>query len=79
MANRDGSLKYPAQSDLFFHFSNDASEVKLVKKYLVNHPNATLLYHTGIAGNAHILLEKMRELGLAVSKEDALNRNISVR
>lgn len=45
----------------------------MVKKYLANHPNATLQYHTGIAGNAHILLDKMRELGLAASKDDALN------
>lgn len=70
---RDGSLKYPAQPDLFFHYSNEAPEVMMVKKYLINHPNATLLYHTGIDGNAHILLDKMRELGLAVSREDALN------
>lgn len=73
LTNRDGSLKYPAQPDLFFHYSNEAPEVMMVKKYLINHPNATLLYHTGIDGNAHILLDKMRELGLAVSREDALN------
>jgi predicted ATPase len=70
--NRDGSYKYPPDSDLFFHFSNMPPEMMLVKKYLVNHPNPSLQYHVGIDGNAHILFEKMRELGIAVSKEDAL-------
>ena len=44
----------------------------LVSKYLVNHPDATLQWHVDNS-NPHILLEKMRELGFAVSKEDALN------
>lgn len=70
--NRDGSLKYPADHDLFFHFGNVAPEVMLVSKYLINHPNDTLGYHAGIDGNAHVLFEKMRELGLAVSRENAL-------
>lgn len=73
LKNHDGTLKYPAEDDLFFHFSNSAPEKMLVSKYLVNHPNASLQYHVGVEGNAHILFEKMRELGLAVSKEDALN------
>lgn len=71
--NHDGSLKYPADPDLFFHYGNEAPEVMLVTKYLVNHPNGTLQYHVGVDGNAHVLFEKMRELGLAVSREDALN------
>ena len=70
--NHDGSLKYPSDPDLFFHFSGEAPEMMMVKKYLVNHPNTNLQYHAGIDGNAHILFEKMRELGLAISKEDAL-------
>ena len=68
----DGRLKYPPQPDLFFHFSNLAPEKMLVSKYLLNHPNATLQYHVD-NGNAHKLFDKMRELGLAASKEDALN------
>lgn len=71
--NRDGGLKYPPDTDLFFHFSNRAPEMMLVSKYLVNHPNATMQYHIGDEGNAHILFEKMREIGLATSREDALN------
>ena len=68
----DGSFQFPAQPDLFFHYTNQAPEKMLVSKYLVNHPDATLQWHVDNS-NPHILLEKMRELGFAVSKEDALN------
>ena len=69
----DGSIKYPAQPNLFFHYGNMAPERMLVSKYLANHPDVTLQWHVDNNSNAHILLEKMRELGHAISKEDALN------
>lgn len=72
----DGSFKFPAQPDLFFHYGNVAPEKMLVSKYLINHPDASLQYHVDNS-NPHILLEKMRELGLAISREDALNICVS--
>ena len=74
--NRDGSLKYPAHADLFFHYTNQAPEKMMVSKYLANHPDGTLQWHVDNS-SPHILLEKMRELGLAASKEDALNICVS--
>ena len=72
----DGRLQFPAQADLFFHYTNQAPEKMMVSKYLANHPDGTLQWHVDNS-SPHILLEKMRELGLAASKEDALNICVS--
>ena len=76
ITNHGGGLKYPAQPGLFFHFSQNAPEKMLVSKYLENHPDASLQYHVDNS-NPHILLEKMRELGFAIDRNDALNICVS--
>lgn len=69
--DKNGDLKYPAQDGLFFHFSNEAPEKMLVRKYLVNNPNDAITYHVNNS-DPHCLLQKMVEEGLAISKKEAL-------
>lgn len=61
---------YPPEQNLFFHFSNDAPEIMLVKSYLTIHPNDSLQYHVNYS-NPHCLLEKMVEQGLATGRRSA--------
>lgn len=67
----NGDLKYPAQDGLFFHFSNEAPEKMMVRKYLANNPNDMMTYHVDNS-NPHCLLQKMAEEGLAINKQNAL-------
>lgn len=68
----NGNRKFPAQDGLFFHFSNEAPEKMLVRKYLAVHPNANMQYHVDNS-NPHCLLEKMVEQGLAISESNAFD------
>lgn len=69
----NGDLKYPAQAGLFFHFSSEAPEKMLLRKFLALHPNAAMQYHLDNS-DPHCLLQKMFEEGLAISKEDAFEQ-----
>lgn len=68
--DRNGNRKFPPQEGLFFHFSNEAPEKMLVRKYLTVHPNANLQYHVENS-NPHCLLRKMVEQGLAIDEKNA--------
>jgi len=70
--NKDGELLYHSEELLFFHYSNLAPETMLVKAYLENRPNSTLKFHVSYS-NAHNLFQKMVELGLCTSKDEAFN------
>ncbi len=72
----DGALKYPAQNDLFFHYSNLAPEKMLLQEYLNLHPNPTLQYHLENS-NPHCLFQKMVDEGFAVDKRDAFSQCFS--
>lgn len=66
----NGNIKYTPESNLFFHYSNDAPERMLVESYLANCPDKTLQYHVE-KSDPHCLFEKMVEQGLATNKFDA--------
>lgn len=68
--DKNGHLAFPIESNLFFHYSNDAPEKMLVKSYLAVHPNPALQYHADTS-NPHCLLDKMVEIGLAGDKHQA--------
>lgn len=71
--DRNGSLLYPEQQDLFFHYSDESPEKMLLRKYLEIHHNPTLQYHLDNS-NPHCLLQKMVEEGRCVDKTDAFSR-----
>lgn len=60
--DHDGNLQYPEDAGLFFHYSNEAPEMMLVRFYLRNHPNNSLQYHVDDS-NCHRLFKKMVEQG----------------
>lgn len=68
----DGDMRnnYVAEDNLFFLFSENSPELFLTKKYLENHPNANLEYHVQNSDN-HCLFDKMNELSLGTSKDEA--------
>lgn len=68
--DRNGTLVFPPEPNLFFHHSNDAPEQMLVKSYLAAHPNSELQYHVNNS-NPHCLLGKMVELELAIDRRQA--------
>lgn len=72
MKDSNGNIQYPAQPDLFFHFSDKAPEKILLEKYLNNNPNESLRYHLDNS-NPHCLLEKIVESGLTSTKKEAFN------
>lgn len=73
---KDGSLQFPPQNGLFFHYSNDAPERMLLKEFLPTHPNARLQYHAN-DGNAHNLMQKIVDEGFAASQSIALEQCIA--
>lgn len=70
--NKNGDLTYPPESNLFFHFSEEAPEKMLVTAYLARYPNTELQYHVENS-NPHCLLNKIVELGLAVDQSQAFD------
>ena len=71
-AFKDGSLQFPPQDGLFFHYSNFAPEKMLINTFLLTHNNNTLQYHAN-HGNAHNLMQKMVDEGYAASPEQAID------
>lgn len=71
--DKNGSLLYPEQQDLFFHYSDEPPEKMLLRKYLEIHHNPTLQYHLDNS-DPHCLLQKMVDQGLCVNKTDAFVR-----
>lgn len=69
----NGSLKYPAQDGLFFHYSNLAPEKMLLHEYLTIHPHERLSYHLDNS-NPHCLLQKMVEEGIAINHANAFEQ-----
>ncbi len=76
LKDRVGNPRYPDEPLLFFHDSNEAPERMLLRNYLANHPNARLQYHVD-DGNAHNLMQKMVDEGLAINESDALAKCIA--
>lgn len=72
---KDGSLQFPPQNGLFFHYSSDAPERMLLKEFLRTHPNERLQYHAN-DGNAHNLMQKIVDEGFAASQSIALEQCI---
>ena len=72
---RNGDLCFPAEVLLFFHHTNEAPERMLLREFLKHHPNAQLEYHVD-DGNAHNLMQKIVDEGLAASPDIALSRCI---
>lgn len=72
VVDNNGSPQYPAQDGLFFHFTDEAPEKMLLRKYLANHPNDTMQYHVDNS-NPHCLLQKMVDEGLAINKNKAFD------
>lgn len=70
--NNAGDKNYPEQDHLFFHFSNEAPEKMLLRKYLANNPCISLQYHVDNS-NPHCLLQMMVDEGRAISTQDAFN------
>lgn len=68
---RNGSLQFPPQEGLFFHHSDSAPETMLLKYFLLTHHNDTLRYHAE-QGNAHNLMQKIVDEGLAASPNQAM-------
>lgn len=68
----NGSLKYPAQQGLFFHYSNLAPERMLLLEYLTIRPHERLSYHLNNS-NPHSLLQKMVEEGVAINRDNAFD------
>lgn len=68
----DGDMKnkYTQEENLHFLFSNESPELFLTKQYLLNHPNPTLDYHMNNSDN-HCLFDKMNELGIGNTKNEA--------
>lgn len=66
----DTRNQYPIDDNLFFLYSNESPELFLTKKYLENFPNTTLEYHINNSDN-HCLFDKMNELGIGSTKDDA--------
>ena len=68
----DGVNKYPAEENLFFHYSEDAPEKMLLNLYLKSHLDGNLQYHLKHS-NPHCLLQKMVDNGVATDKTNAFN------
>tara|TARA_R110002050_G_scaffold297891_1_gene460020 strand:+ start:1415 stop:2932 length:1518 start_codon:yes stop_codon:yes gene_type:complete len=70
----DGDMRtqFPAEDNLFYLYSNKSPELFLTEKYQEVNPNGTLQYHISNSDN-HCLFDKMNELGIGSSKDDAFN------
>ncbi|MEN8369341.1 AAA family ATPase [Acinetobacter bereziniae] len=68
----DGDMRseYPDEENLHFLYSNYSPEKFLTEHYLQNNPNPNLNYHLQYSDN-HCLFEKMIELQIATSKNEA--------
>ena len=71
--NHEGQMQFQAEELLFFHYSNYPPEEMLVEAYNNEYNNVSLEYHIAHS-NAHVLFEKMVELGLASSRFDAFDK-----
>lgn len=71
--DKNGDVLYPEDSRLFFHFSNEAPEKMLLRKYLSDNPNETLQYHLEYS-NPHCLMQTMVDEGIAMNTKDALEK-----
>lgn len=70
--NGNGEILFAPEEHLFFHYSNEAPERFLVRKYEELYPHQNLKYH--LDSNTHCLLGKMVEFNLALNKDDAFER-----
>ena len=68
-AEQRGGLHLPPEDGLFFLYSDCAPEKMLLKEYLRNNKNDSLSYH--VNSNPHCIFDKMIELGLCPTKDDA--------
>lgn len=70
----DGDMrtKFPIEDNLYYLYSNKSPELFLTEKYQEIYPNGTLEYHI-INSDNHCLFDKMNELGIGSSKDDAFN------
>jgi len=70
----DGDMRslFPPEDNLHHLYSNKSPELFLTEKFLESNPNGNLEYHVNESDN-HCLFDKMNELGLGSSKEDAFN------
>lgn len=70
--NEDGHLLFPPEAQLFFHYSDEAPERFLVRKFLELNPNSYLNYY--LDKNPHCLFKKMVEFNLALDEDDAFEK-----
>lgn len=68
----DMRIKFTQEDNLHFLYSNKSPDLFLAEKYLEINPNGTLEYHINNSDN-HCLFDKMNELGIGSSKDDAFN------
>lgn len=66
----DMRIKFPQEENLFHLYSNKSPELFLAEKYQETNPNGTLVYHINNSDN-HCLFDKMNQLGIGSSKDDA--------
>lgn len=70
----DGDMKttFPQEENLFYLYSTKSPEFFLAEKYQEINPNHTLEYHINNSDN-HCLFDKMNELGIGTTKDEAFN------
>jgi len=70
----DGDMKtrFSSEESLFYLYSDKSPELFLAEKYQEVNPNGTLEYHINNSDN-HCLFDKMNELGIGSSKDEAFN------
>ena len=73
---QNGALAYPPEDNLYFHYGNEAPERMLLREFLKQHPNNRLQYHVD-DGNAHNLMQKIVDEGLAVTPDNAMRMCIN--